>query len=103
MAKKVTVALVCLVTALVSMGADSCSEATDEIDKADKAEQRAKEGWSQVSIGDSQGTVRTALGSPSSTQTMQSEGYSSECWYWGVGSYQICFDETDHVDSKNRY
>lgn len=97
--RKIVLILVALSLAIIT-GAGSCSE---DIERQDNAEKRAQENWSQIAIGDSENEVRSALGEPSDTQTMESGFGSSKCWYWGVGAYQVCFDDNGVVDSKNRY
>jgi len=58
----------------------------------------------------SKAEVLSILAKPNDVQTMNSEGYKSERWYYGgFGDWQLCFDNgltSDHLmwlSSKNNY
>jgi outer membrane protein assembly factor BamE (lipoprotein component of BamABCDE complex) len=87
--------------------AASCSEVINENSKSDG---EVSQLMSDVRLGMSQGEVRAILGEPNHKQQMNTEGYRSDCWYYGsTGSWQLCFDTglmEDHplqLTSKNHY
>jgi len=61
--------------------------------------------WNEITYGMTKGDVEAILGNPDDSQHMESNGYASDCIYYGSlmsSSYQFCF-ENDRLDSKNQY
>jgi predicted small secreted protein len=61
--------------------------------------------WQEIHYGMSKDEVTALIGTPDDSQHMESQGYSSDCIYYGslsLTSYQFCF-ENGSLDSKNQY
>jgi outer membrane protein assembly factor BamE (lipoprotein component of BamABCDE complex) len=98
-------AVVLLLTALfagVTMGQDSCSEATEDLeDVAGENDARYRAKMKQVKLGMTKAEVRRTMGEPPrSKQVFRSEFGRDESWYYG--SWQLNF-ENNRLRSKNRY
>lgn len=81
-----------LLSVLLLVGADSCSSSTSEnhLSSSDVAQK-----LDQISLGMSEDEVRNILGGPNDTETTNTEGYKSDCWYYGnvdVNDWRFCFD-----------
>jgi hypothetical protein len=61
---------------------------------------KTRDAYASVKFGMSRDEVRTLVGSPDTTQDMNSTYGSSSFWYYG--NVQVCFDG-DKVVSINRY
>lgn len=98
--------------ALVGVGVNEASKEADKtaITQSD---------WRKVKTGMSKDEVADAIGKPDEdkqqeweTETPESLGggtVSSDCWYYakpgdlGLPSYQVCFNDRDKVDSRNKF
>lgn len=102
--RKVFTLLGLLVIFAAFVGADSSG--CEEIDKSEESSaQVTRAKVKKVKLGDSKKEVRAQLGKPESSDRMEVEGTTMDCWYYGVlaeRSWQFCFDN-GKLSSKNRY
>jgi Protein of unknown function (DUF2510)/SmpA / OmlA family len=65
--------------------------------------------FDQVQIGDTKSDVTKALGQPSTSSSSQAEDMNLDCVYYNVkgggllDSYQLCFDTSGKLESKDKY
>jgi outer membrane protein assembly factor BamE (lipoprotein component of BamABCDE complex) len=102
MRRKAIVLLLASLFAGASMGQDSCSEATEDLeDVAGENDARYRAKMKRVKLGMTKAEVRRTMGQPPrDRQVFRSEFGRDESWYYG--SWQLNF-ENGELRSKNRY
>ena len=79
-----------LLSVLLLVGAGSCSSSTNENHLGSS---QVAHKLHQISLGMSEDEVRSILGGPNDTETTNTEGYKSDCWWYGnPEDWRFCFD-----------